>query len=331
MNITIFLSIGLLVIVLVVAVAFLLGLPINGKKFSGNTWQDNMRNIVQAQRFDAESQVVEKKVSGRSIKDTIQQEQGVEKEYSGKVSLRKRLQFADMRNTPMYVLGLAMVVVSLVVFLLVRLILGNMVQMVCLFSGPLVVNWYINRRINGRVDKFDSEFPQFLLSLAGLLKTGINPGQALVFSAENLGENSLLKTEIQLMVERMRVGVPEERSIGSFAEDINHPEIELFVQAFLLNRRLGGNLSDALDRLARQVRKRQFFRQSARASIAMQKGSMWIILGILIFIQGMLFFMMRDTVVNFWTCSFGQTVGQIVILMILLAIYWMNQVTKIRT
>ena len=167
--------------------------------------------------------------------------------------------------------------------------------------------------------------------MAGLLKTGINPGQALTLAAENLDSESLLKIEIYLMFERMRVGVPEDRSVGSFAEDVNHPEIELFVQAFLLNRKLGGNLSDALERLAKQVRKRQFFRQSARAAVGMQRGGMKIVLILLLVIQIYMHFMLPEHMGRFLTSNLGQNVLQVVIIIVLISFYWMAQVTKIRT
>ena len=99
----------------------------------------------------------------------------------------------------------------------------------------------------------------------------MNSLTALQAASEGLDPESLVRQEVELMLERLRMGVPEDQSIGSFGEDIFHEEIELFVQALLLSRRVGGNLSDTLERLAKQVRKRQYFRESASAAFGQQR------------------------------------------------------------
>ena len=132
------------------------------------------------------------------------------------------------------------------------------------------------------------------------------------------------------MVERLRFGVPEDKSIGSFGEDIYHPEIELFVQALLLSRRVGGTLSDTLERLAKQVRKRQFFRMSAAAAVGMQRGSIWIIILILVGLEVYLLFTYPQAVTGAWKDDLGKQVWQFGIVVILGGIFWVRQVTKIR-
>jgi tight adherence protein B len=221
-------------------------------------------------------------------------------------------------------------IVSLIAFLVTRLYFDTMLQVVSLFAGPLLLNWLLNRRINKRFMKFDSDFPQFLLSFVGMIKTGLNVTQALQAAASGLEEGSLVKREVDLMLERLRMGVSEERSIGSFGEDIYHPEIELFVQALLLSKRVGGNLSDTLDRLARQVRRRQYFRQSANAAVGQQRGSIWFILGVLAALELYLYFTWPQCVVLTWTHPTGRMVGQGGVCAILLGIFWVRQVTKLK-
>ena len=132
------------------------------------------------------------------------------------------------------------------------------------------------------------------------------------------------------MLERLRFGVSEDKSIGAFGEDIYHTEIELFVQALLLSRRVGGNLSETLDRLAKQVRKRQAFRATARAAVGMQRGSIWFILAIMVGMESYLYFVYPEGVVNALNDPIGWQVWQVGILVIIFGIWWVNQVTKIK-
>lgn len=181
-----------------------------------------------------------------------------------------------------------------------------------------------------RFKAFDNDYPQMLLSLVGLLKTGMNAMGALEAASQGLDETSLVKEEIDLMITRLRYGVPEDKSIGSFGEDIYHPEIELFVQALLLSRRVGGNLSDTLDRLAKQVRKRQYFRNSAKAAVGMQRGSIWFILGILCSLEIYLYLVYPEAVLGAIRDETGWLVWQFGLMVIALGMFWVRQVTKIK-
>ncbi|MCB0318706.1 MAG: type II secretion system F family protein, partial [Bdellovibrionales bacterium] len=198
------------------------------------------------------------------------------------------------------------------------------------FIGPIVFRAVLNKLVNKRFNKFDSDYPAFLSSLVGLLKTGMSVLTAIDAAAEGLDENSLVKQEVKQMSERLRLGVPEEKSIGSFGEDVYHPEIELFVQALLLSKRVGGNLSDTLDRLAKQVRKRQYFRSSANAAIGLQKGSVFLILFLLVFMVGYLSFAFPEAIIGAIKHPVGWQVWQFSILLICAGLFWIKQVTKLK-
>jgi tight adherence protein B len=252
------------------------------------------------------------------------------KQTSSALTLEKKLKYAQWKISPL-VFRLALILISLIVLTVVNQFFHPVVQAFSLFSGPLVMNWAINRAVSKRFMAFDSDYPQMLLSLVGLLKTGMNPLQALESAAKALDEGSLVRSEVEAMMLRVRYGVPEEKSIGAFGEDIFHPEIELFVQALLLSQRVGGGaLSNTLDRLAKQVRKRQYFRMSAQAAIGMQKGSIWFIVAILAALEVYLYFVYPQAIVDSVNDPTGWLVWQAGGILIALGIFWISQVTKMK-
>lgn len=309
-----------------------MGIPVSGRSFSGPSWQQNLKSMVAAQRASAGDSQSDPSISTRkrSLAEALEVEGEVEKTNEGKLTLRKKLKYANLNQVPPFVFSLLQILVSLIAFLIVRRYLDALLQVVSLLTGPLFMNWLLMQRVNSRFKKFDDDFPQFLLSLVGLLKTGLNPIQALEAAAEGLEATSTVRQEVQLMLERLRLGVPEERSIGSFGEDIYHQEIELFVQALLLSRRVGGNLSETLDRLSKQVRKRQHFRKAANAAVGLQRGSIWFILSILMALEAYLYISWKETIVMTWTHPTGRMVAQVGLGMILLGLFWVRQVTKIK-
>ena len=247
-----------------------------------------------------------------------------------KLTLQKRLKFAQLSHIPPFVFAITQMVISVTAFLIARQYFYILLQLMALTLGPLIVNAFINFRVSSRFKRFDKDFPPFLLSFVGMLKTGLNPMQALEACAVNLEDTSLVRQEVELMLERLRLGVSEERSIGSFGEDVNHAEIELFVQSLLLSRRVGGNLSETVDRLARQVRKRQYFRASAQAAVGLQRGSILFILAILVSLEGYLYLAWPECVITTWTDPTASKVAQGGLTMIMFGMYWVLQVTKIR-
>lgn len=308
-------------------VALVVRLPISGRAISPFSTRQNIRNIILSQR-EARDSVNNKE--GPSVVATALQEETVERSAENRLTIRKKLRFAQLPNVPPYAFSLAQIFVSLVMFLITSMFFDSVLQIIALLSGAVFMNWLLNRRIDRRFERFDADYPQFLLAFVGMLKTGLNPIQGLQAAAEGLEEGSLVREEVQIMLERLRMGVSEERSIGSFGEDIYHPEIELFVQALILSRRVGGNLSATIDRLSKQVRRRQFFRRSANAAVGLQRGSIWFILGILMALEGYLYFVWPECVTITWTHPTGRSVAQAGLTGIVIGLFWIRQVTKLR-
>lgn len=288
----------------------------------------SVKSLVHAQR-NATSYASHKNGPQKSIVDIVAQENRVKKVSDSRLTLEKRLRYAQWKISPAIFYGL-MVLVSLVIFLVVRIQFNFVLQLFGLAAGPMFMFWLLNSAMMRRFHRFDKDYPSFLLSLVGLLKTGMNPIQALQAAAEGLDATALVKQETDLMLERLKVGIPEDQSIGSFGEDIYHEEIELFVQALLLSRRVGGNLSDTLDRLAKQVRRRQYFRSSAHHAVGMQRGSIWIILAVLVGLVSYIYTVAPDLVTGAWKDEIGWQVWQVGLVLILIGIFWIRQVTKIR-
>jgi tight adherence protein B len=251
------------------------------------------------------------------------------KASNSSLTLEKRLKFAQSRMTPA-VYRLCQIVISIAAFFIAGAKFNLFIQVLALSAGPLFMGWLINFFVNRRFNQFDIDYAPFILSLVGLLKTGMNVMSAIEAAAEGMEEGSLVKEEIELMMERLRFGVSEDKSIGSFGEDIYHPEIELFVQALLLSRRVGGTLSDTLDRLSRQVRRRQYFRKSAHAAIGMQRGSIWFIIAILVALEAYLYVINPDFVVGAWNHPLGWQVWQVGMCLIGFGIFWVRQITKLK-
>jgi tight adherence protein B len=327
--------ISLIMIILIVAVAAItvrlkfkrprkLGARGAGKGLRKNINQYRVRNLELVDDADDD-----KDSSADSESESNEEE---EEEYThGKgLTLEMKLKYANLAWMPPFMVSILQIFVSLFFFWLAYSYLRTVMQIVSIFTGPILVNGWINKRMKKRTHKFDKDFAQFLLSVVGMLKTGLNTVQSLQAASESLDDDSLVKTEVELMIERVSLGVPEEDSIGAFGEDINQPEIELFVQALILSRRLGGTLSDTLDRLSKQVRKRQAFNREASSAVSQQSGSIWVIIGIIGAVQLYMYFMAPKMVIGAWTDPKLAGIAQSTIVIVLFALLMMKKVTNLK-
>ncbi len=298
----------------------------SGNPFGSADGNGNIGNIMASQRASF-GDPAKPQQSVRDSEEPISKNKV--RRISTEISLPKKMKYA-MWTMPPAVYYLLQAVISIVVALLVSIKFHWTVVIFSLISGPLFMGWLLNQFINKRFKAFDADYAPFLLSLVSLLKTGMNTMTAIAEAAKSLEPDSLVREEIELMLERVRFGVPEDKSIGAFGETINHSEIELFVQALLLSRKVGGQISDTLERLSKQVRQRQFFRDDANGAVGMQRGSIWLILIIVFLMVGFLYTMQPHFIIDCVHDDIGWALWQGSIVAICIAILWVRRVTRIR-
>lgn len=317
--------IGLIILICVVAMFILYlffgadGKSIGQSNSSIKTMMSTNRNQTPTKKFLEEE----------SKLDAVIKESKKKKLVSSKLTLEKKLKYASWRIPPIAFV-ISKILISFSAMFITSRLFDLPIVLASGFLGPIIMNWLLNMFIDRKYKAFDKDYPSFLLNVVSMLKTGMNTITAIEAAAEGLDPDSSVKEEVRLMVERLRFGVSEDRSIGSFGEGIYHPEIELFVQALLLSRQVGGQLSDTLDRLSRQVRKRQHFRLDAQSAVGMQRGSIWVIIGIMLALEGFIYKSSPTLIVGAFEDDVGWLVWQTAIIIILLGIFWIRQVTKLK-
>lgn len=267
------------------------------------------------------------------LSDAQAQESVTPRKQFGRLSvLQRRLKYARVSITPSQFRLIVLAATAAIYIALLTIPRLNTVihLIIAVWGGSLLVNNYINRRTKIQFDAFDRDFAPFVMAFVGLLKSGMNLMAGMESASERLGPDSLLRMEVVRMLERLRLGVNEEFAIGSFAESVDHPDIELFVQAMLLSKQVGGSLSNTLERLARQARRRAQFRLQAQAAVGQQRGSVWAILSIVALVQTLLFFQMPDVILAGLRNDIGFVVWQVAFLTAWFAVWLIGRITNIK-
>lgn len=278
----------ILLYILVAGVALLMTMLVVYFFFSGDgnsEAEQSLRNLIQSQKRGSEDFSAGRKkkdVGKAALLAATQGEASVKVADINAPGLGRRLFYARWTITPLQFRIIQMAVTGIVVAGVYPFLRGPLV-FAALVLTPIFVDSILDRKIKKRFNNFDRDYPDFLMSFVSRIKSGMNSLTGLQAAASGFAPESILRAEIELMLERIRMGIPEEQAIGSFGETIPHPEIELFVQGLILSRRLGGNLSSTIERLAKQVRKRQEFRKKAVGAVALERSSGIMIAFVMIF------------------------------------------------
>jgi tight adherence protein B len=296
----------------------------------------SLRSLVQAQRNQNELLKETGAQSQRKVKDNLAFVAAEDPNLSRKklaqssaLTLEKRIKYAQWKITPIQFRAIQ-VLITIAVFLLARAQLALPMQLLALFLTPSIVMSFLNKAMEKRFMAFDADYPVLLLSYVSLLKTGMSTIAGLEAAAKGLDPGSLVRSECELLIERLRLGLTEEQAINSFGDDIAHPELELFVQSLLLSRKVGGTLSTTLERLAKQVRKRQQFRHQAKAAVGLEQGSIYAIAVIMSLLMGYMVWASPDLVLPALKNEFGAKIFQGGLTLIIIGFWWSKKVTNIK-
>jgi tight adherence protein B len=105
-----------------------------------------------------------------------------------------------------------------------------------------------------RLNRFNKDLPDSLLSISTMLRSGLNLNSALAMVvAESKGP---IAQEFGLLLNELKMGVDFEKALDGMYQRVPIPDLELVVAGMKISREVGGSLADVLSRLAETIRRR---------------------------------------------------------------------------
>ena len=131
------------------------------------------------------------------------------------------------------------------------------------FSIPFLL---VNIRTAKRMKAFNGQLGDALILIANSLRTGYSFMQAADMVAQEM--RPPISTEFARTVKEMNLGITIETSLGNLAKRIDSDDLDLVLTAVLIQRQVGGNLSEVLDNIAKTIRERVRIRGEIRTLTA---------------------------------------------------------------
>jgi tight adherence protein B len=170
---------------------------------------------------------------------------------------------------------LAAVMGAPVIFILLAFAVGG--------SLPFGFIWF---KANRRLNAFENQLPDLLITLAASLKAGHSFRQGIQTVVDE--GQAPASDEFKRVLAETRLGRPMDDALGEMSDRVGSRNLEFVITAVTIQRQVGGSLAGLFDMVAEAVRNRQQFARKIKSLTAMGRMSAYVLIGLPFFMAGML-------------------------------------------
>ncbi len=215
-----------------------------------------------------------------------------------------------------------------VVFLAALLWTGNAVVAAVLAaaagaSPPLVYRW-LKRRRQARIV---GELPDTLLAVATSMRSGLSLNQALETVIAH--DDGPLAQELELLLRELRVGADYGAAMDGLYQRVPAVEIQLVTAAMRISREIGGNLSEALERISATLRSRLQMEGKIKSLTAQGKLQGLVMVALPVFLIIVLRRMEPQAMSYLFTTWYGWSVVGLLVLMLAVGHHFIRRIVNI--
>lgn len=173
--------------------------------------------------------------------------------------------------------------------------------------GFQVPQIWMDQRWAARGKKLEEQLPEAITLISNSLKAGFGLLQAFSLAAEQLEHP--IATELAQTIHEMNMGSHPDEALMALGQRTQNYDLDLVVTAILVQRSVGGNLSEILDTVAETMRERVRIRGEIKTLTAQQLMT-GILLGCLPIGVGILLFVLSP---EYITPLFTETMGKVML------------------
>lgn len=202
------------------------------------------------------------------------------------------------------------------------------IMLLCGVGGSLIPYFFVARAKAKRLITIEQQLPEIIDLLSRALKAGHALPGALQMAATEGTEPAA--TEFRIVFDEVNFGVPMQNALMNLAVRVPINDLRYFVIAVLIQRESGGNLAELLDKISNLIRARLTLLGRIRVLSAEGRLSAWI-LSCLPFAVALVINIANPGFLDvLWTDPAGIKMVTVALVMMVLGIYIMSRIIKIR-
>ena len=163
---------------------------------------------------------------------------------------------------------------------------GSIAVLVAMLIGGFLPYGFVWLKMKRRLDAFEAQLPDLLVTMAASLKAGHSFKLGLQAAMEEGREPA--SGEFRRVLTQASLGRPMDEALKEMSDRLGSANFEFVITAVTIQRQVGGSLADLFDMVADTVRQRQQFIRKVRSLTAMGKMSAYVLVGLPFFLAAML-------------------------------------------
>ena len=217
---------------------------------------------------------------------------------------------------------------SVVLGVVAAAVSGALVGLVAFLVGGWLPYLHVRRRKARRVGKLESQLPETIDLIARAVRAGHPLSEGIRMAAHEAPEP--LASEFRVTFEEHRFGLPFEDALLGLGDRVEVVDMRILITAILVQREVGGNLSETLERIAETMRARFNLKRQVRVYTAQGRMSGYTLAALPIFV-GLVVSLINPT---YMQTLFRDPLGQAMLggaaFMQVIGFLWIRRIVDIR-
>lgn len=201
---------------------------------------------------------------------------------------------------------------------------GAVAAAILAVAGPRLTVVYLAKK---RTQRFVYQLPDALLALASALRAGSNLTKGLELLATR--QPPPLAQEFTIVLAEYRIGRQLADALTDMRRRVATPELDLMNTAINVSRRVGGNLADTLEALAKTLQEKAHIEGKIDALTSMGRAQGWVVGLLPIFIGFVLYQQQPERMSLMFTEWYGWIVLAVIAVMMAIAAWLIRKIVSI--
>jgi tight adherence protein B len=224
------------------------------------------------------------------------------------------------------------ITVCLILFFVMGLLFFVVTNSLLYSAAMAIVGWlaptfFVRSRIKKRIKSLNEQLSDAIVLISNSLKAGYSFFQAVdIVSKEMSGP---IAEEFSLLQKEVNLGLTTEKALENLVSRVKSDDLELVVIAVLIQRQVGGNLSEILDNISSTIRERIKIKGEVKTVTAQGRASGFIISLLPVALGLILFVINPEHISTLFTDPIGILLLVFSVMMELIGIYFISKIVKI--
>jgi tight adherence protein B len=202
-----------------------------------------------------------------------------------------------------------------------------LVSLVALVVGFWLPNLYVRFKANRRIRALESQLPGAIDHLTRAVRAGHPFSAGLKMLAEESDEP--IASEFRAVFEEQRFGLPFEEALLGFGDRVDLPDVRILITAILVQKEVGGNLAEILEKVAGTMRARFTIRRQVRVFTVQGRMSGYILAALPLVVGGFILLINRDYMEPLFTHPVGKWALGLALVLQLIGFLWIRKIVNV--